>query len=84
MLTNDVVSFEQLGPGVFVPHWELTLVVNQLLHGALSSNTTADKKSRARLFKTNDVFVNVSLKFQTLISQICQYFFMKKLLSFFQ
>ena len=40
----------------------------------------------ARLFITNDV-VNVSLKFQTLISQICQYFLLKKcekLLSYLQ
>ena len=43
-------------------------------------------------FKTNDVFslVNVSLKFETLITQIRQYFLLKKcvklykLLSFFQ
>ena len=32
----------------------------------------------ARLFETNDVVVNVSLKFQTLISNICQYFLLKK------
>ena len=32
----------------------------------------------ARLFKTNDA-VNVSLKFQTLISQIRQYFFVEKM-----
>ena len=30
-----------------------------------------------RLFKTND-FVNVSLNFQKLVSQICQYFLLKK------
>ena len=35
------------------------------------------KKNRARLFKTNDI-VNVLLKFQTLISEICQYFLLKK------
>ena len=49
-------------------------------------------KTLARLFKTYDVVVNVSLKFQTLISEICQYFSlqkmrdafaMQKLLSFF-
>ena len=28
-------------------------------------------------------FVNVFLKFQTLISEICQYFLLKKLLTFF-
>ena len=36
----------------------------------------------ASLLKTNDVvslLVNVSLKFQTLISQICQYFLSKKI-----
>ena len=32
----------------------------------------------ARLFKINDVVVNVSLKFQTLISDIRQYFLSKK------
>ena len=31
---------------------------------------------RARLFKTNNI-VNVSLKFQTLISEICQYFLLE-------
>ena len=31
-----------------------------------------------RLFKTNDVLVNISLKFQTLISDICQIFLLKK------
>ena len=45
---------------------------------------------RARLFKTNNVFVNVSLNFQTPISEKHQYFLLKKcekmqkLLSFFQ
>ena len=50
--------------------------------------------ARAQLFKTNDDIVNDSLKFQMLISQICQYFLWKKcdkllhsvqkLLSYFQ
>ena len=37
--------------------------------------------------QTNNIVSNVSLKFQTLISQICQYFLFRKcekLLSFFQ
>ena len=33
--------------------------------------------------KLTTSLVNVSLKFQTLISEICQYFLLKKLLSFF-
>ena len=33
---------------------------------------------RAQLFKTNDVVGNVLLKFQKLISSICQYFLLKK------
>ena len=39
-------------------------------------------KTRARLFKTKDVVVNVSLKFQTLISEICHYFLLKHMRSF--
>ena len=35
----------------------------------------------ARLFKTNDV-VNILLNFETLISQICQYFLLKNVRSF--
>ena len=34
--------------------------------------------SRSRLFKTTMSLVNVSLKFQTFISNICQYFLLKK------
>ena len=37
------------------------------------------QQARARLFKANDIVSNVSLKFQTLIYQIRQYFLLKKM-----
>ena len=54
---------------------------------ALRLYTPNKNQSRPRCSKLTTSLVNVSLKFQTLISEICQYFFMKKcenLLSFFQ
>ena len=38
----------------------------------------------ARLFKTNKVVSNVSLKFQMLISEMCQYFLLKKCVKLLQ
>ena len=37
-----------------------------------------NKKYWARLLETDMSLVNISLKFQTLISDICQYFWLKK------
>ena len=50
-------------------------------------NSPREKPPGPRFSKLTTSLVNVSLKFQTLISQICQYFLLKKfekLLSFFQ
>ena len=38
--------------------------------------------TRAQLFKTNNIVVNMSLKFETYRSQICQYVLLKNVRSF--
>ena len=47
----------------------------EALHGLLMLYDS--RRVLGPLFKTNDVVINVSLKFQTLISETCQNFLLK-------
>ena len=60
-------------------HW---LKYSQLL---ISQSQSSSQTTGSQFFKTNNLttsLINVSLKFQTLISEICQYFLLKKVKSF--
>ena len=80
MLTNGMVSFEQRGQSYcFYPGVGIGVCVSALVSALTGPGC----------FKLMMSLVNVSLNFQKLISQICQYFLLKKCekllrLSFFQ